>query len=65
MGALIGQPLTQNSIFLCQLLNGLDVNDLTPIMYCLKLGHNEVAVTILNHHVAKVSVLTKTRTICP
>lgn len=37
------------------LLNATDVNDLTPIMYCLKLAHNDIAAIILSHPVAKVN----------
>jgi hypothetical protein len=35
-------------------LNALDVNDLCPIMYCLRLGHDDIAHLLLTHPNSKV-----------
>ena len=39
------------------LLNALDVSDTSPLHYCLKLGHNDIAALILNHPQSKVGTI--------
>jgi ankyrin repeat protein len=38
-------------------LNALDVSDLCPIMYCLRLGHDDIADLLLTHPNSKVCSL--------